>query len=69
MIALRSTDGDRSFQVYNDEKLIGHIQMQIGLTGEKYLASIDRDGEEVSAGKEFNSPQNALQWIEKQITV
>ena len=66
MIALRSTDGDRSFQVYDDDKLIGHIRMQIGLTGEKYLASVDKDGEEEGAEKEFNSPDEALKWIEKQ---
>jgi hypothetical protein len=65
MIALRSTDGDRSFKVYDDDKLIGHIRMQIGLTGEKYIASFDKDGEENSTGKEFNSPQDALQWIKK----
>ena len=66
MIALRSTDGDRSFQVYDDEELIGHIRMQIGLTGEKYLASFDKDGKEESAGKEFYSPYDALKWIENQ---
>jgi hypothetical protein len=68
MIALRSTDGDRSFQVYDDGELIGHIRMQIGLTGEKYLASVDKDGEEKSAGIEFNSPNDAIKWIEKQVT-
>jgi hypothetical protein len=66
MIALRSTDGDRSFTVYDDGEPIGHISLQIGLTGEKYLASIDKDGEENSAGKEFKSPDEALKWIEKQ---
>ena len=68
MIALRSTDGDRSFQVYDDNELIGHIQLQRGSTGEKYFASVDKDGEEISAGKEFNSPDAALKWIEKQVT-
>ena len=66
MIALRSTDGDLSFQVYDDGEPIGHIRMQIGLTGEKYLASFDKNGEENSAEKEFNSPDEALKWIEKQ---
>lgn len=69
MIALRSTDGDRSFQVYDDDKLIGHIQLQRGSTGEKYFASVDKDGEEISAGIEFNSPNDSLKWIEKQIPV
>ncbi len=66
MIGLRSTDGDRSFQVYDDDMLIGHIQLQSGMTGEKYFASVDKDGEEVTAGKEFNSPNDALKWIENQ---
>ena len=68
MIALRSTDGDRSFQVYDDDKLIGHIQLLTVIAGEKYFASVDKDGEKISAGEEFNSPNDALKWIEKQIT-
>lgn len=66
MIALNSRDGGSSFQVYDDGELIGHIRKQKGLTGDKYLPSVDKDGEEESAGKEFDSPQDALQWIEKQ---
>jgi len=66
MIALRSIDGDRSFQVYDDDKLIGHIQLQTVITGEKYFASVDKDGEKISSGEEFNSPNDALKWIENQ---
>ena len=69
MIALKSNTGGSSFQVYNDGKPIGHIRMQRGLTGEKYLASIERNGQEESNGKEYDSPNDALKWIEKQITV
>lgn len=65
MIALKSRDGGSSFQVYNDGELIGHINRQKGLTGDKYLAEVDRDGEKGGSGKEFDSPQEALQWIEK----
>jgi len=69
MIALTSNNGGSSFHAYNDGELIGHIRVQRGLTGEKYLASVDRDGEEESAGKEFDSPDEALKWIEKRLTV
>jgi hypothetical protein len=65
MIALNSRDGGSSFQVYEDDKLIGLIRRQEGPTGEKYLASVDKDGKEESARKEFGSPRDALQWIEK----
>jgi hypothetical protein len=65
MIALKSRDGGSSFQVYNDYELIGHINRQKGLTGDKYLALVDRGGEKESAGKEIDSPHEALQWIEK----
>ncbi|MGD0820888.1 MAG: hypothetical protein ABSA71_09100 [Desulfomonilia bacterium] len=68
MIALKSSTSDgSSFRVYDDEKLLGYIRKQRGLTGDKYLASIDRNGEEESNKKDFDSPDDALQWIEKQI--
>lgn len=65
MIALKSRDGGSSFQVYDDGELLGHINRQKGLTGDKYLALFDRDGEEENTGKEFDSPQDALHWIEE----
>ena len=69
MIALRSSTSDgASFRVYDDDKLIGHIHKQKGLTGDRYLATIDLDGQEENTGKEFDSPDDALKWIEKQIT-
>jgi|GEM_PF-2443213 hypothetical protein len=68
VIALKSSTSDgSSFRVYDDEKLLGYIRKQRGLTGDKYLASIDRNGEEESNKKDFDSPDDALQWIEKQI--
>lgn len=66
MIALNSRDGGSSFQVYNDGEPIGNILRQSGLSGDKYLASVAKDGEEDSAGKEFDSPDEALKWIDKQ---
>lgn len=67
MIALKSyiSDGS-SFQVYEDGNLIGHIRRQSSLNGDKYLASIDMNGKEKSNDKAFDSPDDALQWIEKQ---
>ncbi len=65
MIALNSRDGGSTFHVYDDDKLIGHIRKQKGLSGDKYLALVDKDGKEENTGKEFDSPQDALQWIER----
>ena len=65
MIALRSYASDGSeFQVYDDDELIGHIRRQSSLHGDKYMASIDMNGEEKSNGKIFDSPDDALRWIE-----
>jgi hypothetical protein len=65
MIRLKSSISDSSvFEVYNDNKLIGHIRKLKGLTGNRYMASIFRDGQEKFSGKEFDSPDNALYWIE-----
>lgn len=67
MIALRSSISDgSSFRVYDDDILIGHIHRQRGLTGDRYLASIDWNGEKKSNDKTFYCPDDALQWIEKQ---
>jgi hypothetical protein len=65
MIALKSQDGGSSFQVYDDDKLIGHVRMQKGQTGNRYLASIQRNGQEEINRKEFDSPEDALRWIER----
>ena len=67
MIAFKSHSSDgSSFQVYEDDKLIGHIRRQTGLNGDKFIAVIDVDGEERSSDKAFDSPDEALQWIERQ---
>jgi hypothetical protein len=68
MIALISTSSDgASFKVYKNNILIGHIHKQKGLTGDKYQPAIDKGGEEERAAKIFDSPNDALQWIEKQL--
>lgn len=64
MITLKVNTGESSFHVYNNGEPIGHIMMQRGLTGDKYLASIKRHGQKDTGGKEFDSPDEALQWIE-----
>jgi hypothetical protein len=63
MITLNSKDAGSTFQVYADGKLIGYIRKIKGSSGDKYLALID--GKEESTGKEFDSPQDAVHWIEK----
>jgi hypothetical protein len=65
MIRLKSSISDVSvFLVYNDNKLIVRIRKLKGLTGYRYTASIDKDGQEKINRKEFNSPDDALYWIE-----
>ena len=65
MIALKSSTSDGSvFQVYDDDELIGHIRRKSSLNGDKYMASIDMNGEEKSNNKAFDSPDEALKWIE-----
>ena len=67
MIALRSYASDGSeFQVYDDNELIGHIRRQSSLNGDKFIAVIDENGTEKSSDKAFDSPNDALQWIERQ---
>jgi hypothetical protein len=67
MIAFRSHASDgSSFLVYENDTLIGHIHRQTGPNGDKFIAVIDMNGEEKSSNKAFNSPDEALQWIEEQ---
>ena len=67
MIAFKSHSSDgSSFQVYDDNILIGHIRRQSSLNGDKFIAVIDVNGKEKSSDKVFDSPDDALQWIEKE---
>ena len=62
MIALKSSI-DSIFEVHDNGQLIGRILRQRGLSGDVYLAVIEKNGEEKRAGKEFESPNDALLWI------
>jgi hypothetical protein len=67
MIALKSYKSDgSSFQVYEDDMLIGHIRRQSSLNGDKYMAAININGEEKSNDIAFDSTDDALLWIDKQ---
>jgi hypothetical protein len=66
MITLKSSTSDGSaFQVYDNDRLIGHIIKTRGPSGDRYLASIDIDELEKASNKEFDASHQALQWIEK----
>ena len=67
MIIFKTNKSDgSSFQVYDDDMLIGHIRRQTGWNGDKFIAVIDVNGKEKSSDKIFDSPDDALQWIERQ---
>ena len=67
MIAFKSHASDgSSFQVYEDNILIGHIRRQSSLNGDKFIAVLNVNGKEKSSDKVFDSPDDALQWIDKQ---
>lgn len=66
MITLKSSTSDgSSYQVYEDNRLIGNIIKQKGLSGDRYRASITIDGKEEFSEKLFDASHEALQWIEK----
>jgi len=68
MIALRSSTSDgSSFRVYDGDTLLGHIRRRRGTSGDTYIAVIDRNGQEETNGKGFDSPDDALAWIKKNI--
>lgn len=65
MITLKSATSDgSSYQVYDDDKLIGHIIRKRGASGDRYWASLDGDGNGEHSEKEFHASHEALQWIE-----
>lgn len=64
MISMKSTTSDGSvYQVNEGDRLIGHIRVKRALTCDKYLALLYHEGEKEGVGKEFDSPQDALDWI------
>ena len=67
MITFRSHASDgSSFQVYENDTLIGHIHRQTNFDGDKFIVVIDVNGEEKLSNKAFDSPGDALEWIERQ---
>jgi len=66
VIELRSSRSDgSSYQVFEDSELIGHVRLKRTMTCDKYIAVIHWGGEEIISGKEFDTPHDALDWIEK----
>jgi hypothetical protein len=65
MITVRSSASDgSSYQVFEDDNLIGFVRLLKNTTCDKYQASIyPKDEKEI--GKVFDSPQEALQWVVK----
>jgi hypothetical protein len=60
-----STNNGFSFQVLEDSQLIGSVSINTRLTCDKYLAMIHGEGEEDCSAKEFDTPHDALYWLEK----
>ena len=57
MIALKSYKSDgSSYQVYEDDILIGHIRRQSSLNGDKFIAVIDVNGKEKFSDKAIDRP-------------
>jgi hypothetical protein len=66
MITLKSSTSDGTlFQVFDNDKLIGLIRKEKGSSGDRYIASLDVNGEGKSLEKEFHASHEALRWIEK----
>jgi hypothetical protein len=66
MITLRySTNDGSSYQVFKDSELIGHVRIKKSMTSDKYLAVIKGQEEEDCSAKEFDTPYDAMYWLEK----
>ena len=64
MISLKTHRSDGSeFQVYDEDRLIGHILLRKGPSGNRYFASLKGNGSRNNSGKEFDSPDDALRRI------
>jgi len=65
MIKLKSSTSDGSFyRVYKDNRLIGNIFKQKGLSGDRYHASIYSNEKDKPFEKIFDASHEALKWIE-----
>ena len=66
MITVRySTNDSSSYQVFKDSELIGQVHIKKSMTSDKYLAVIQGEGEEDRSVKEFDTPYDAMYWLEK----
>ena len=66
MISLKTQKSDGSeFQIYDEDRLIGYILLRKGSSGNRYLASVGGNGSGKNNGKEFDSPDDALRWLER----
>jgi hypothetical protein len=66
MITVRSSASDgSSYQVFEDDNLIGFVRLLKNTTCDKYQASLYPKVEGEGSGKVFDSPQEALQWVVK----
>lgn len=67
MISLRSSTSDgSSYQVFDDGTFLGLVRVIKSTTCDKYVAVVPhRAGEEGSTDKEFDTPHDAMHWIEK----
>ncbi|MGD0820358.1 MAG: hypothetical protein ABSA71_06420 [Desulfomonilia bacterium] len=66
MITVRySANCGSSYQVFKDSELIGHVRIKRSMTSDKYLAVIQGEGEEDCSAKEFDTPYDAMYWLEK----
>jgi len=66
MITVRSSASDgTSYQVFEDDNLIGFVRLIKNTTCDKYQASMYPKDEGENSGKVFDSPQDALQWMVK----
>jgi hypothetical protein len=66
MITVRSSANDvSSYQVFEDDNLIGFVRLLKNTSCDKYQASLYPRNEADNDGKVFDSPQEALQWVVK----
>lgn len=66
LITLKYSTDNGSFQVLEDTQLLGSVCIDSRLTCDKYLAVAMGEGNDACSTMEFNTPHDALSWLEKQ---
>jgi hypothetical protein len=66
LITLKYWTDNGSFQVLEDTRLIGRVSIDPRLTCDKYLAVAMGEGTENRSAMEFDTPHDALSWLERQ---